>query len=199
MKKQFTQKEKQQIGVMALMAVIGLCYGVWTLAVVPMRKAASQRTKAIAALIKKNATATAAVAAITADTERIAMIKAEINQIRDAYAIRPILGSSYQLGLRARLEPLAHVTGFTIQAILVQNPESMPRKRPGAPFSLCVAEIRGVASYLQLRDFIAAIEADNPYVHVSSLTIASVSGNVRRHRVILRIECISAPAGESSL
>ncbi|GEM_PF-1381848 len=199
MKKQFTKKEKQQFVAMGLMALIGVIYGIWTLVVVPMRKTASQRAKTFAALVKKNAKAEEAVAAVAADEERIEAINAEISRIREEYAIRPILGSSYQLGLRARLEPLANATGFTVLALLVKDPASMPRKRPGAPFSLCVAEIRGSASYRQTRDFLAAIEADNPYIHVSSLTLAANPKSVRSHRVIIRLECISAPVKVKSL
>lgn len=199
MKRHFTKKEQLQLGLMVLMALSALIYGTWTLAVVPLRKATSQRARTIAALARKNAEAEAAVAAIAANEARIEVINAKIGRIRETYAIRPILGSSYQLGLRGRIDPLAHATGFTVQAMIVQNPGALPRKRPGAPFSLCVAEIRGIASYVQIRDFLAAIEADNPYIHVSSLTIAATPGNVRRHRVTLRLECISAPAEESRL
>ncbi len=193
MKKHFTKKEQQQLALICVLVVVGAVYGVWALVIVPMKKASRRRVVKLEELVKQNTRAQTAVNAIAADEAHLAAINEQLEKVADTYAVRPILGSSYQLGLRARLDPLAQATGFSLLAMVVQEPLPMPRKRPGAPFSLCTADIRGLGSYEQVRDFIAAVEADNPYVHISGLTITAHATNPKRHRVTLRIECLSAP------
>ncbi len=193
MKKHFTKKEQQQLAIICALVFVASIYGVWALLVVPMKKASRMRTVTFEELVKKNTRAQTAVNVIPADEARLAAINDTLDQVASTYAIRPILGSSYQLGLRARLDPLAQAVGFTLQAIVVQEPSPMPRKRPGTPFSLCTAEIRGMGSYEQVRDFIAAVETDNPYIHVAGLTVMANAANPRHHRITLRIECLSAP------
>jgi hypothetical protein len=95
--------------------------------------------------------------------------------------------------LRPRFDPLAAASGFEVQSMTVQDPVPLPWNRPGAPLSRCTADIIGLASYQQIRDFLAAIEADNPYIYVTSLTLSANPGDVRRHRVTIRLECLSAP------
>jgi hypothetical protein len=194
MSKKFTPKEKQQLAVVIALVVLAVIYGLWALAFVPMRKAGSARAAKCAEMVKTNALAQKAVSEIPAHEARIQTLNATLTHIADAYAIRPTLGSSYQLGLRPRLDPLAAATGFDMQSLTVQDPVPLPWNRSGTPHSRCTADIIGSASYQQTRDFLAAIEADNPYVYVTGLTIAASPDDVRRHRVTIRIECISAPA-----
>jgi hypothetical protein len=197
MKKSFTPKEKQQLAVLGALVAIACLYGLWTLAFIPMRKAGSERVAQCAEMAKKNAQAQKAVAEIPAHEARIQTLDATLKHIAEAYAIRPILrpilGSSYQLGLRPRLDPLATATGFDVTGLTVQDPVPLPWDRPDSPLSRCVADIVGVASYQQTRDFLAAIEADNPYIYVTGLTLSANPGDVRRHRVTIRLECLSAP------
>jgi hypothetical protein len=194
MKKPFTPKEKQQLAVIGALVALAVIYGLWALAFVPMRKVGKERAAKCVEMVKTNALAQKAVAEIPAHEARIQTLNATLKQIAETYAIRPTLGSSYQLGLRPRLDPLAAATGFDVQSLAVQEPVPLPWNRPGSPLSRCTADIIGSASYQQVRDFLAAIETDNPYVYVTGLTISADPGDVRRHRVTIRIECISAPA-----
>ena len=194
MKKLFLKKEAQQLAAVVLVAGIALVYGIWTFAVVPMRRAAHNRSAKYADLAGRNLKAQEAVAAIPDHEAALAAMNADLDRIVRDYATRPVLGSSYQLGLRQRLDPLAQKAAFTLQSLAVQNPEPLPRRRPEAPLSLCTADIRGLGSYEQIRDFIAYIESDNPYIHVAGLTINTHPSDPKRHRVALRLECVSAPA-----
>jgi hypothetical protein len=112
--------------------------------------------------------------------------------MRKAGSERVAQCASYQLGLRPRLDPLATATGFDVTGLTVQDPVPLPWNRPDSPLSRCMADIVGVASYQQTRDFLAAIEADNPYIYVTGLTLSANPEDVRRHRVTIRIECLSA-------
>jgi len=193
MSKKFTPKEKQQLAVVIALVALSVIYGLWALAFVPMRKAGSERAAKCAEMVKTNALAQKAVSEIPASEARIQTLNATLMHIAETYAIRPTLGSSYQLGVRPRIDPLAAATGFEVQSLTVQEPVPLPWNRPGAPHARCTADIIGSASYQQIRDFIAAIEADNPYIYVIGLTLSANPEDVRRHCVTIRIECISAP------
>ncbi|MBM4163347.1 MAG: hypothetical protein FJ222_02750 [Lentisphaerae bacterium] len=193
MNKSFTPKEKQQLAVIGALVAVAVIYGLWALAFVPMRKDANEQAAKCAEMVKTNALAQQAVAEIPAHEARIQTLNATLRHIAETYALRPALGASYQLGMRPRFDPLAAASGFEVQSMTVQDPVPLPWNRPGAPLSRCSADIVGSASYQQIRDFLAAIEADNPYVYVTGLTLSANPGDVRRHRVTIRIECISAP------
>lgn len=199
MSKHFSKKKTQQLILIVLLVASALIYGLWTLAFVPMRKTARERAVKYADLIAKNKKAQTAVSAVPGHEAALATLNETLDQIIRDYAIRPLLGSSYQLGLRQRLDPLAKKASFTIQEVSVQTPEPLPQRRPDAPLFLCIADIRGLGSYQQIRDFIAYVETDNPYFHIAGLNISVQAKDPKRHRVTLRLEGISAPTDPQSL
>lgn len=199
MKTQFTKKE---LGTFVVLGAIGctiLIYGLWTLVITPLQVERRKHAAKHAELAQKNVRAREAIGTITAHEKRLATLNEEIAQIAKDYAVRPILGSSYQLGLRARLDPLARKSAFNLRDVTVQNPEPMPRNRPNAPFTLCTAEARGTGSFTQIRDFIALLEYHNPYMHIAGLTVTADPTNPKHHRIAIRIECISAPVTFNTL
>jgi len=195
MKKKFTKKEMQQLAVVALLVGGGIVYGFWVLFITPLKETAKTRAVKLDALATQNRQAHAAISAVREHEEKLATMNLELRQLTEQHAVRPILGSSYQLGMRQRFDPLAAKTKFTIQSINALQPEPLPWGRPDAPLSLCVADIRGIGSYQQIRDFVATVESENPLIHLSSLTISADLGNdPTRHRAAFRFDCISAPA-----
>ena len=193
MKRHFSKKETQQLAVIALFVGVALTYGLWRFAAVPMRKAAHERAAKYTKIVAKNQAAQEAVSAIPDHEATLAAINEDLVRITRDYAVRPVLGSSYHLGLRQRLDPLARQALFNIQSLTVKNPGPLPWRRPGTPLSLCTADIRGTGSFEQIRDFIAFIETENPYMHIAGLTVKAQPSAPKRHHVTIRLECISAP------
>ncbi|NLL84358.1 MAG: hypothetical protein GX230_08990 [Lentisphaerae bacterium] len=199
MKKQLSKKEMQQLVVIGLLVGVIIIYCLWTFAVVPMLDSAKKRRNSIAELQAKNQKTQRAISAVPKIEAEIDEMNAELAHIMDKYAVRPVLGSSYQLGVRQKIDPIALKAGFTVQKITARDPVPLPHKREGAPLSMCFAEVQGVGSYSEVREFLARLERDNPYMRVASLSIKANPHDVRRHNVLFGLECLSAPVNPNKL
>ena len=199
MKKQFSKKEMQQFVMIAVLVAVIVVYCIWSFAITPLVDAQKKRRSQLVELSAKNQKTQAAINAIPSLESDLLSMNETLKSVVDLYAVRPVLGSSYQLGVRQKIDPIAKKASFSIKSVTARDTVPMPHNRANAPFSTCAVEISGQGSYTEIRDFLAYIEIDNPYIFVRGFTIGINSADVKRHNVTLRLECLSAPTSPKQL
>lgn len=127
---------------------------------------------------------------------------AELDKLREAYILRPILGS-YLVGVSETLEAQARALNIKMDEVSEIGIRELPRAGKKdvtvRNFKSYTVQVSAKVSYEQATSFITKLEELNPYLCISDIHIKGQTENPEQHQLIIRIEWpIEAEVGKES-
>ncbi len=183
------RKERIQVLVLVVIGLAALVFAVVSLAINPLLARQRRNAKNADLIMENLAKADREVHGMVLLGNEYRRLQFEINAAESNDIVKPVLGS-YLLSVRDGIEQTARRTDVKLTGIQEIGLQVLPiaAGAPNRTFRSYGIQVIGAAGYAQVRNFLAALEASNPYLSITEIVINGHADDPRVHGLSVRIE-----------
>ena len=184
MKLSTRDKQRLQWGGLILVCGTAILYAYINVLIIPFIDSRAEGKKQLEECTAKIAEATNALCKLSAVSNEVARLQAEISVATNQFVIRPVLGSTL-VSVQRVIEPMALACGLQLESCVELGRMDVPVNKKDAGFVIDrdLVALTAIGSYDAVRDFVQTLEETHEYVCVTEVEVVGRGENVQKHKL----------------